>query len=126
MRTALVTLLIVCVAPVTAWGQEGQSFAKVGGFAAGSFSPAFTLDGETFDGRTVYREVGGDEIAILPKLDEQMMFRGTLGYRYERATIEFSYERANHNGTFAELGTGQATYQQLSINSRLFFLTSGR
>jgi hypothetical protein len=55
-----------------------------------------------FDGLTYYQEVGGDEIAILPKLDKQGMFRGILGYRAEKAAIEFSYERANHNGTFGE------------------------
>ena len=42
----------------------------------GSFLPTFTLDSETFNGLTYYREIDGDEIALLPKLDKQKMFRG--------------------------------------------------
>lgn len=111
--------------PAAAWSQE-QGFAKVGGYAGGSFSPAFTLDGNTFDGFTVYREVDGDEIALLPKLDTQKMFRGILGYRYERAAIELSYERTSHSGVFGEVIVGDATFQQLNLDGRLFFLTRAR
>jgi Outer membrane protein beta-barrel domain len=125
-RTAVFTLLIVCVVPLPAWSQEQQGFAKVGGYAGGTFVPQFTLDGETFDGLTYYQEVGGDEIALLPKLDKQGMFRGILGYRGEKAAIELSYERANHNGTFGEGGTGKATFQQVNVDSRFFFLTHAR
>jgi len=125
-RISLLTLLIICVVPLTAWSQEQEGFAKVGGYAGGSFVPAFTLDGETFDGFTVYREVGGDEIALLPKLDKQKMFRGILGYRYEKAALEFSYERTSHHGVFGNVLTGAATFQQLNADVRFFFLTRGR
>ena len=125
-KTAVLALLIVCAVPVVAWSQDGQGFAKVGGYAGATIGPAFTLDGETFDGFTAYREVGGDEVALLPKLDKQKMFRGVLGYRYEKASLELSYERTNHNGEFVDLATGEATFQQISVNSRLFFLTSKR
>jgi len=111
---------------LAAWSQDQQGFAKVGGYAGGSFVPTFTLDGETFDGFTLYREIDGDEIALLPKLDKQKMFRGILGYRYERAALEFSYERTSHNGVFGEVGTGKATFHQLNVDTRLFFLTHGR
>jgi len=124
--TTILSLLIVSAVPVAAWSQEQQGFAKVGGYAAGSFAPAFTLDGETFDGFTAYREIGGDEIALLPKLDKQKMFRGILGYRYDRSAFELSYERTSHNGVFFDVGTGEATFQQLSVNMRFFFLTHGR
>ena len=123
---ALLTLLIVCVVPVAALSQEQQGFAKVGGYVGGSFVPAFTLDGETFNGLTAYREVDGDEIALLPKLDKQKMFRGVLGYRYERAALELGYERTNHKGMFADVLTGEATFQQLNVDARFFFLTRGR
>jgi opacity protein-like surface antigen len=125
-RTAVLPLFIVCVVPVAAWSQERQGFAKVGGYAGGSFVPAFTLDGDTFDGFTVYREIDGDEIAILPKLDKQKMFRGIIGHRYEKAALELSYERTSHNGVFGEAGTGEATFQQLNVDTRFFFLTHGR
>jgi len=123
---ALLALLIVFAVPLAAWSQEQQGFAKVGGYAGGSFLPAFTLDGETFNGLTYYKEIDGDEIALLPKLDKQKMFRGILGYRYERAALELSYERTNHNGTFGGIGTGQATFQQVNDDVRFFFLTHGR
>ena len=124
--TAVLALLIVCVAPLTAWSQDQQGFAKVGGYAGGSFLPAFTLDGETFNGFTYYKEIDGDEIALLPKLDKQKMFRGMLGYRYEKAALELSYERTSLNGAFAEVGTGKAMFQQLNADARFFFLTHAR
>lgn len=120
--TVLLAFVIVCI-PVAAWSQEHQGFAKVGGYAGGSFVPAFTLDGETFDGFTVYQEIDGDEVAILPKLDKQKMFRGVIGHRYERAALEFSYERTSHNGVFGEVMTGEATFQQFNVDTRIFFLT---
>ena len=125
-RTTLLAFLIVCAVPVAALSQEQQGFAKVGGYAGGSFAPAFTLDGDTFDGFTLYKEIDGDEVALLPKLDKQKMFRAILGYRYDRAAFEFSYERTSHNGVFAEVGTGEATFQQFNIDTRFFFLTRGR
>jgi hypothetical protein len=125
LRTAVLALLIVCLVPLAAWSQEQQGFAKVGGYAGGSFMPQFTLDGETFDGLTYYQEIDGDEIAILPKLDKQKMFRGILGYRGERAALEVSYERTHHNGAFGG-GIGKATFQQLNVDGRFFFLTGTR
>jgi opacity protein-like surface antigen len=126
MGTTGLALLLVCAMPAAAWSQEQEGFAKVGGYAGGSFVPAFTLDGETFNGLTAYKEIDGDEIALLPKLDKQKMFRGVLGYRYERAALELGYERTTHNGTFADIGTGEATFQQLNVDVRFFFLTRGR
>ena len=126
VRTAGLALIIVCALPLAAWSQEQQGFAKVGGYAGASFLPTFTLDGQTFDGLTYYREIGGDEIALLPKLDKQKMFRGIIGHRYEKAALELSYERTSHNGAFGDVGTGKATFQQVNVNTRFFFLTSGR
>jgi len=117
---------MVCVVPSAAWSQEQQGFAKVGGYAGGSFVPTFTLDGDTFDGFTYYREIDGDEIALLPKLDKQKMFRGIFGYRGAKAALEFSYERTSHNGVFGEVGTGEATFQQVSVDGRFFYLTRAR
>ena len=124
--TVLLALLVICVVPVPASSQEQQGFAKVGGYAGGSFVPAFTLDGDTFNGVTYYQEIDGDEIALLPKLDKQRMFRGILGYRGERAALEFSYERTSHNGTFADVLTGSATFHQVNVDGRFFFLTHAR
>src|SRR4030095_2991845 len=119
--TATLAMLIVCVIPVAAWSQEQEGFAKVGGYAGGSLLPAFTLDGETFNGLTAYQEIDGDEIAFLPKLDKQKMFRGMLGYRYEKAALELSYERTALNGKFADIPTGKAMFQQINADVRFFF-----
>ena len=124
-RASVCALLIVGIVPSAAWSQDQQGFAKVGGYAGGSFVPKFTLDGETFDGFTYYQQVDGDEIAILPKLDKQNMFRGILGYRGEKAAIELSYEHTSHQGAFGE-GTGRATFQQVNVDGRFFFLTRER
>jgi hypothetical protein len=124
--TGILALLIVCLFPIAAWSQDEQGFAKLGGYAGGSFLPTFTLDGATFNGFTYYREVDGDEIALLPKLDTQKMFRGILGYRYDRAALELSYERTSHNGSFGEIGTGKAMFQQVNVDVRVFFLTRAR
>ena len=123
--TAALALAIVCVVPVAAWSQEQQGFAKVGGYVGGSFVPTFTFDGETFNGLTYYQEIDGDEIALLPKLDKQKMFRGLLGYRGEKAALEFSYERTTHNGSFGD-DTGTATFQQFNVDGRFFYLTHAR
>jgi hypothetical protein len=124
--TAVLALFIICVVPSAASSQDQQGFAKVGGYVGGSFVPTFTFDGDTFDGLTYYREIDGDEIALLPKLDRQKMFRGILGYRGEKAALEFSYERTSHNGSFGDEGTGKAAFQQFNIDGRFFFLTRAR
>ena len=126
LGTSVLALFILCALPSVASSQEQQGFAKVGGYAGGSFIPTFTLDGDTFDGLTYYREIDGDEIALLPKLDKQKMFRGILGYRGERAALEFSYERTSHNGAFGDVIAGKATFQQFNIDGRFFFLTHAR
>ena len=125
-RIAVLALFTVCTYPVAAWSQDQQGFAKIGGYAGGSFVPGFTLDGETFDGWTFYREIDGDEIALLPKLDTQKMFRAILGHRGEKAAFELSYERTNHHGSFFDVATGKATFQQVNLDVRYFFLTRAR
>jgi hypothetical protein len=122
--SAVFALHIICIVPTAAWSQD-QGFAKLGGYAGGSVVPKFTLDGESFDGFTYYQEIDGDEIALLPKLDQQNMFRGILGYRYERAAIELSYERTSHNGAFGD-ASGKATFQQVNLDARYFFLARAR
>ncbi len=90
-----------------------------------SFLPGFTFDGVTFDGQSIYQQVDGEEIAILPRLDTQNLIRLSLGYRYKPASIEISYERTGHTGTFLDVPV-KATYQAVNIDGRLFFLTRTR
>jgi hypothetical protein len=123
-RIALLALLMIWMVPSAASSQEQKGFAKVGGYAGVTFAPKFTFDGDTFDGMTFYREVGGDEILILPKLDEQLLIKGILGYRGNWAAVEFSYERTKHDATFAE-GTGETIHQSINLDGRFFFLSKG-
>jgi hypothetical protein len=117
--------LFLLLLPSLAFAQEQQRFAKEGGYAGVSGLLNFTFDGETFDGASVYREVDGDEIVILPRLDKQNMIRGILGYRGAKGAFELSYERTRHNGTFLDL-SGKATFQAVNVDGRLFFATRHR
>ena len=123
-RFATVPLFVLALAS-PAWSQNEPGFAKEGGFAAVSVLPNFTFDGVTFDGQTIYKQIDGDEIAILPRLDTRNLIRVALGYRYRQASIEVSYERTRHTGTFADVPS-KATFQAVNLDGRLFFLTRSR
>lgn len=126
-RTIVLCLLLAALAAPAAAQEEVVSggFAKEGGFVGFSFLPRFTFDGVTFDGESIYKEVDGEEIMILPKLSEKDMFRFTLGYRGRQAAIEVSYDRTRHAGTF-QGGSGEAIFQAINIDGRFFFATSHR
>jgi hypothetical protein len=120
---ALPLFLLALATP--AWSQERSGFAKEGGFVGVSGVLDFTLDGDTFDGQSIYKRVNGEEFLILPLLEGQNMFRGILGVRGPKAAFELSYDRAQHHGTFVG-ETTEATFQAVNADARLFFLTSGR
>jgi hypothetical protein len=122
----LVTLVAISLLiAVPASAQTRRGFAREGMYVGLATLPDFTLDGRTFDGTTVYQEVDGDEIGILPRLDSQRMFRGVVGFRARPFALEFSYERTHHQGTFLDT-TGEATFNAFNVDGRVFFLTSGR
>jgi hypothetical protein len=74
---ALALLLMAFAAPARAQSETVGSggFAKEGGYVGISAIPGFTFDGITFDGSTVYREVDGEELALLPRLDKHATMR---------------------------------------------------
>ena len=121
------TLLIVliCASPAAAQQAPGSGGAKEGGFVGVTFMPGFTFDGETFDGLTVYKEIDGEELVFLPKLDKQPLIRAILGYRGRKAALEISYDRTQHDGTFIDFPL-DATYQAINADGRFFFNTGGR
>jgi len=120
-----VLFLFALAAPLH--GQTSQrAFPKIGGFAGVTFVPSFSFDGETFDGQSAYQRVDGEELLFLPKLDEQPMIRGILGYRARQASLELSYERTQHDGTFADVAAMDATFQAVNVDGRYFFLPTKR
>lgn len=121
---ALVLIILARAAPVYAQAARAP-FPKVGGFAGVTFVPAFTFDGETFDGETAYQQEDGEELVFLPRLDKQPLIRGILGYRARQASLEISYERTQHDGTFGEFPL-DATFQAVNVDGRYFFAPSSR
>ena len=120
---ALLTFICLLASSQTAWSQAVQGgYAREGGFAGVTFVPGFTFDGVTFDGQTGYKEVDGEEIMLLPKIDKQPLIRAILGYRGRMASIEVSYERTQHDGQFMGVPLG-ATFQAVNVDGRFFFLT---
>lgn len=127
------TFLLLTAVATPAWSQGDdyeaafpRGYAKQGGYVGLSGFPNFTFDGETFDGQTLYREIDGDEMAILPRLNASKMFRGVLGYRGRQAAFEVSYERTHHNGTFADELPVDTTFQAVNLDGRFFFLSEKR
>ena len=99
--------------------------AREGGFIGVTVMPGFTFDGETFDGRTIYQEIDGDEVVFLPELNKRPLIRAILGYRARKASLEISYDRTQHDGTFVDFPL-DATYQAINADGRFFFNTSSR
>jgi hypothetical protein len=125
-RLALITALLAIPATTSAQFSSGEpGFAKEGGYAGMSLMPKFTFDRVTFDGEGIYKEIGGDEITILPRLSTQTMVRVILGYRAKKAGLEVSYDFTNHDGTFLE-GSGKATFRSLNLDGRYFFMPNQR
>lgn len=112
--------------PAPAFSQaQPPGFAKQGGYVGISVLPNFTFDGVTFDGESIYREIDGEEIVILPRLGSRNLVRFALGFRGRVASLEVSYDRTHHDGTFGD-GVGKAVFQAVNIDGRYFFLPTRR
>jgi len=124
---ASLVLLALGVAPALAQDPPPKppGFAKVGMYVAVAGLPNFSLDGVTFDGRTLYREIGGPEVAILPSLDTGPMFRIVTGFRARPAALELSYERRSHAATFLDI-PGTAAFNAFNVDAKIFFRTEDR
>ena len=105
--------------------QEVPGFAKNGFFVGATGVPAFAFDGVTFNGSSIYQQVGGDEILLLPRLESKATVRGIAGYRLTRGSFEVSYERLKQTATF--LGaSGEATFSAVNFDERIYALTRKR
>jgi len=109
-----------------AWSQtESKGFVKEGGFAGLTFVPQCTFDGVTFDGQSGYKQVDGEELMFLPKVDKQNVIRPVLGYRGSKGSIEISYDRTAHTGRFADVPM-KATFNSVNVDGRYYFMTRSR
>lgn len=124
--TAGALILLALAAPLHAQTTTRPAYPKVGGFAGVTFVPSFTFDGETFDGEAAYKQIDGEELVFLPRLDKQPLIRGILGYRARQASLELSYERTQHDGEFAGEFPMDATFQAFNVDARYFFLPTSR
>ena len=116
-------LLLALAAPSAA--QERGGYAREGVYVGVAPQVNATLDGLSFDGQTLYERVGGTEVAILPRLDQQTTIRALVGFRSRPLAIEFSLERARHGGTFVGL-PADSVLTAFNVDGRFFFLTHQR
>lgn len=122
--TPAVALCLLAFA-LAARAQEVPGFAKNGLFVGATGVPQFAFDGVTFNGSSIYREIGGDEILLLPSLESKSTIRGFAGYRLTRGSFEFAYERLKQSATF--LGaSGEATFQAFNFDERIYAFTRRR
>ena len=122
VRVLLAGATLLCMS-TPAWSQQG-GFARPGGYAAVSAMPKFTFDATTFDGESAYVEVdkGTNEFVILPKLEEDMLLRFALGYRWPSAALEVSYDRTQQGGIFMGVPV-DTTFQAVNVDARAFLLS---
>jgi len=121
---AAVALCLLATVPAVS-AQEIPGYARNGVYVGVTAVPAFTFDGVTFDGSSYYKQVGGEEVLILPRLDSQATLRGVAGFRLTRGSFEVGYERTRHAGSFMGVA-GDATFQALNFDERIYVLPHGR
>jgi hypothetical protein len=124
-RVALLCLLVIAVAPPAAGQDRAPGFAREGVYVGIAPQVDATLDGVSFDGLTLYERIGGTEVAILPKLDEQTTMRALVGFRSRPLALEFSVERARHGGTFDDVPV-TSVLTAFNVDGRFFFRTTQR
>jgi hypothetical protein len=122
--TAIVALGLMSFASA-ARAQDVPGFAKNGLYVGATGVPEFKFDGVTFDGASIYQQIGGEEVLLLPRLDSHSTIRGVVGYRLTRGSFEVGYERLKQTATFMGL-TGEATFHTLNFDERIYAFTRQR
>jgi hypothetical protein len=125
VRLGVAPLVLLLLTAAHAGAQPAPGYAKEGLYVGIAGMWDFTLDGETFDGLTLYEAEDTAELFILPKLDEQDLRRIVVGFRSTFAALEFSYDRTRHDGTFADL-EGEAIVNAINVDLRAFAMHTGR
>ena len=121
---AVVALSLLSFASA-AHAQETPGFAKNGLYVGATGVPEFAFDGVTFNGSSIYKQINGDEILLLPSLESKSTVRGIVGYRLTRGSFEVGYERMKQTATFMGL-TGEATFQTFNFDERIYVFTRKR
>src|SRR5436190_16102691 len=100
---------------------------RIGRAGAGSVTavPEFTFDGVTFDGASIYKQINGDEIMLLPRLESKPTIRGLVGYRVTRGSFEVGYESLEQSATFMGL-SGDAEFHVFNFDERIYAFTRQR
>ena len=125
-RIACAALLLA--GPARAWAQELPSrppFDIEGGYVGFGTLINFTLDGKSFDGETIYKEVNGEGLAALPRLDSRNLPKFIFGFRTHKGALEFSYERARHDASIFDVPL-DVQFNCINVDGRFFFLKHQR
>jgi hypothetical protein len=110
----VVLFQLVHATPVLA--QDEPGFAKQGMYVGVGGTLNFTLNGPFFDGTGYYKQIGGPELALLPRLDTRKKLRGVVGFRSPEWALEFSYDRTRHQGTFLGL-SAPGTFSAFNVDN---------
>lgn len=123
---SLAVALLLAGAASPAWSQEVRPpFDIEGGYVGFAGLINFNLDGKTFDGETWYKEVDGEELGILPRLQSRHLPKFVFGFRTAKGALEFSYERGRHDATFLDTSVG-AVFNCVNVDGRFFFMKHQR
>ena len=107
------TFIFVLLIPNTSQS-EGRFFLGVGGTQVrigGSF------DGTDFVG-------GGGSLEVLPELDKATGIKFIAGVQSDKGTVEFSYSRSEHDGTWLGLDM-PSSFESYNMDGKLFIIKQG-
>lgn len=125
-RSTVAAIWLVILSSSPAFAQDVRApYAKEGAYVGFAGLLNFNLDAQSFDGETVYKEVGGEELSILPRLHARNLPKFIVGFRATQFALEFSYERGRHDASFFEFPVG-AVFNSVNIDGRFFFLKDKR
>ena len=102
--------------PLGVLGQE-EPFAKNGFYIGGIFP--FNHIGGDFDGEMVL--VGNNEAIVVPEFDSGVGFGFAIGGRFNQAALELNYLRSRHDVSFQGFEFGEADYNLVNFNGKIFF-----
>ena len=120
--TVVAAAILIAALAAPAQAQDTRPpFDIEGGYIGFAGLLKFNLNGKTFDGETVYKEIDGEELLLLPKLTSRTLPKFIFGFRTHKGALEFSYERGRHDATIFDFPIG-AVFNSFNVDGRFFFL----